>query len=55
MHFKQYGKGNVVEENDAVKFNDMSRHVKGYQVSFLGLKWPRGSVDHLSSFSAEVE
>jgi len=43
-----------VEENDTVKFNDMSRHVKGYQVSFLGLRWPRGGVDHPPSSSAEV-
>jgi len=44
-----------VEESDTLKFNDMYRHVKGYQVSFLGLKWPRCSVEQPPSSSAEVE
>jgi len=44
-----------VEENDTVKFNDTSRHVKGYQVSLLGLKWARGGVDHPPSCSTEFE
>jgi len=43
-----------VEDSDTAKFN-MSRHVKGYQVSFMGLKWARDGVAHPHSAGAEVE